>query len=91
MIENLEVENLEVAKYYYLNYGKQVEIVFRYKDNDACNISFFDYLHYWNGFETFHKIGSGNYCVKNGIELIRKATQPEIMSLIRFEIENGCI
>lgn len=85
---NKEEIVLEQGKIYYLDYGN-TQIVGRYKDSDVCNHNFYDLLHYWNGHETFRK--SKEYCVKNGIEIIRKASKSEIHHLIKHEIEHGCI
>ncbi len=80
---------LEQGKIYYLDYGNNTQIIGRYKGSDACQHFFYDLLHYWNGFESFR---CGNeYCVKSGIENIRRASKSEIHSLIRHEIENDCI
>ena len=80
---------LEQGKIYYLDYGTNTQIIGRYKEEDACNYIFYDLLHYWNGSETFRK--NTDYCVKSGIENIRRATKPEIHALLRFEIEFDCI
>ena len=76
------------GKIYFISYGKQTQLVVRFKETKTCEHHFFDHLHYWNGSEHFHKNGYG---VKNGIEEIRPATLPEKHLLIRFEIEGDCI
>ena len=81
---------MEQGKIYFISFGS-TQLVVRYKGDDACNYIFYDYLHYWNGFETFHKREEVNYCVKNGIEEIRVATLPEKHALIKFELEHNCI
>lgn len=82
---------LEIGKIYFIQFGSQTQIVGRYKDELNTNYLFFDHLHYWNGYETFHKRGQQNYCVKSGIEEIREATLPEKHALIKFELEYNCI
>lgn len=82
---------LEIGKIYFISFGSQTQLVVRYKGSDACNHLFFDHLHYWNSYETFHKRDQQNYCVKNGIEEIREATLPEKHTLLKFELENNCI
>ena len=80
----------EQGKIYYLDYGSNTQIIGRYKESDVCNHYFYDLLHYWNGYESFR--GGGNqYCVKNGIETIRRASKAEIHNLVKHEIENECI
>jgi len=74
---------------YYLDYGSNTQIVGRYKDSDATNHNFFDLIHYWNSSETFRS--RNEYCVKNGIENIRRATKAEKHRLFQFEMENDCI
>lgn len=81
---------MEQGKIYFISFGSQTQLVARYKDDDACNYNFFDYIHYWNSFETFRH-GKGMYCVQNGIEELRPATLPEKHALIKFEIEHNCI
>lgn len=84
-----ENEKLEKGKIYYLDYGSNTQIVGRYKESDTTNHIFYDLLHYWNGYETFRP--KEDYCCKNGIENIRRASKSEIHNLIKFEIENDCI
>lgn len=91
MSENkiLKTEELEQGKIYYLDYGSNTQIIGRYKNSDVCEHFFYDLLHYWNGFETFRK--GNQYCVKSGIENIRRASKAEIHNLIKHEIENDCL
>lgn len=80
---------MEQGKIYFLSYGGNTQIVGRYKDSDACNHNFYDLLHYWNGRETFRK--AMDYCCKAGITEIRRATKPEIHTLVRHEIDHDCL
>lgn len=80
---------MEQGKIYFLDFGGNTQIVGRYKDSDSCNHNFYDLLHYWNGYESFKY--NKEYCVKHGIEEIRRATKAEKHALIRFEIEHDCI
>lgn len=82
---------MQQGKIYFISFGSSTQLVVRYKDTDACNHFFYDHLHYWNSFETFHSREAINYCVKSGIEEIREATLPEKHALIKFELENNCI
>ncbi len=74
---------------YYISYGS-TSIVGRFINSDTCNYYFNAYIHNWQGYERFHG-GSSSYCVHSGVEEIRRATHPEIQSLIRQEIANGTI
>lgn len=87
----MEKIQMEQGKIYFISFGSSTQLVVRYKSDDACNYIFYDHLHYWNSFETFHKRDNVNYCVKNGIEEIREATLPEKHALIKFELEHNCI
>jgi len=80
---------LEQGKIYYLGYGNNTQIIGRFKDTDVCQHNFYDLLHYWNGYESFRH--TNQYCVKNGIEIIRRASMSEIQNLVDHEIEYGCI
>ena len=82
---------MEQGKIYFISFGSSTQLVVRYKSDDVCNYIFYDHLHYWNSFETFHKREGVNYCVKNGIEEMREATLPEKHALIKFELEYNCI
>ena len=85
----MEIIEMKQGLVYYLSYGGTL-IVGRYINSDACNYYFNSYLHNWSGYETFH--GSAcNYCVKSGLQEVRRATHPEIQSLIRKEIEHNTI
>lgn len=84
----LKTEELEQGKIYYLDYGNNKQIIGRYKNSDVCEHFFYDLLHYWNGYETFIK--GNQYCVKSGIENLRRASKAEIHNLVKFEIENDC-
>lgn len=83
----MPIEEMVQGKIYYISFGG-TELIGRYRRSDTCNRWFEAYLHYWAGFEAFHK---GPYCVKSGIEEIRRATQAEKMALLRFEIEHQTI
>lgn len=85
----MEKIELKQGFIYYLDYGNNTQIIGRYKDSDVCNHNFYDLIHYWNGFETFR--GNNQYCVKSGIETIRRASKSEIHNIVKFEIENDCI
>ena len=85
----LKTEELEEGKIYYLDYGSNTQIIGRYKNSDASNHNFYDLCHYWNGYETFKK--GIEYCVKAGIENLRRASKSEKHNLVKFEIENDCI
>ncbi len=87
-MDNLKTDELIQGKIYYVDYGNNTQIVFRYKSMEGYNIDFFDCLHYWNGYERFCK---NTYCVTSGIEQLRRATKAEIHTLVRHEIENDCI
>ena len=78
---------MEPGKIYFISFGG-TEVIGRYEKDDMCNYHFFAHLHYWNGFESFHP---GGYCVKHGIELIRRATPAEMHNLLRFEIAKETI
>ena len=79
----------EIGKIYYLDYGNNTQIIGRFSNETATNYYFYDLLHYWNGYETFrHK---DQYCVKSGIENVRRASKAEIHSLVKHEIENDCL
>lgn len=87
-MKNVELV-LEQGKIYYIDYGSNTQIVGRYRDSDKCNHNFYDLLHYWSGYESF--MSKGYYCVKAGIETIRRASKSEIHNLVKHEIENDCI
>ncbi len=87
----MEQIKMEQGKIYFISFGSSTQLVVRYKSDDVCNYFFFDHLHYWNSFESFHSRGHGNYCVKSGIEEIREATLPEKHALLKFELEHHCI
>ena len=80
---------MEQGKIYYLDYGNNTQIIGRFKDSETTKYNFYDLLHYWNGYESF-KCGD-QYCVKSGIETIRRASKSEIHNLVKHEIENDCI
>lgn len=79
---------LENGKIYFIDYGG-TSIIGRFKFDGTTNYTFYDYLHYWNGYETFYK--NSPYCVRSGIKEIRAASDSEKMNLVRFEIEHNCI
>ena len=87
----MEKIQMEVGKIYFISFGVSTQLVVKYKDEDVCNYLFFDYLHYWNSFETFYNGNHRNFCVKGGIEEIREATLPEKHALIKFELEHNCM
>lgn len=82
---------MEFNKIYFIQYSRNVQLVIRFREEQICNYIFFDHLHYWNGFETFHGSEQSNHCVKSGIEEIREATLPEKHLLLRHEIEHNLI
>ena len=82
---------MEQGKIYFISFGSQTQLVVRFKAEETSNYTFYDHLHYWNSFETFHAKDHYNYCVKTGIEEIRPATLPEKHALLKFEIEKNCI
>ena len=83
--------NMVQGKIYFISFGPNTQLVVRFKETDAVNHKFYDHLHYWNSFETFHDRSARNYCVLSGIEELREATLPEKHALIKFELENNCI
>lgn len=87
--EDIKIDDLQVGRIYSIDYGG-TNLIGKFRGTDACNILLYSYLHYWQGFETFYKVGN-NYCCKNGIVSIREATTCEKHTLIRKEIENNCI
>jgi len=89
MSKILETEELVQGRIYYIDYGSNTQIIGRYKDSDFMNHNFYDLLHYWNGYETFRS--SKQYCVKSGIENLRRASKSEKHNLIQKEIEYDCI
>jgi hypothetical protein len=82
---------MEVGKIYFISFGESTQLIVRYKGDDACNYNFFDHLHYWNGSENFYGLEHRNYCVKHGIEEMRRASLPEKHALINKELEHDCI
>lgn len=84
----MEKIKMEEGKIYYLSYGG-AELVGRFKCEDVCNYIFYAYIHYWAGREDFRQ--GEPYCVKSGLQEIRRATQTEKMALLRFEIEHETI
>jgi hypothetical protein len=83
-----EKTKLEVGKIYFIAYGENTQVVGRLSKENSMNYEFYDHLHYWNGYEKFHK---GGHCVTSGITEIRRATKPEKHALVRHEIDNDCI
>lgn len=79
---------MQVGKIYYISFGG-TEIVGRYKGEDTCHFLFYDYLHQWAGYETFHS--NGAYTVRTGITEIREATKTEKQALLRHSIANNTI
>ncbi len=84
------MEEMKPGLVYYISYGN-TSVVGRYITSDVCNHYFNATLHNWNGHETFVGGTKGTYCVKAFIMEVRRATHPEIQSLIRQEIANGTI
>lgn len=78
---------MEPGKAYYIDYGG-TQVIGRYISSDTTQHYFHGYLHYWAGHENFKTMG---YCVKSGIQSIRRASPAEIHNLVRFEIDNGTI
>lgn len=85
----MKEEDLEQGKIYSFEYGSNTQLIGRYRDSDSCNYFFYDLLHYWNGYEIFRQ--NNQYCVKSGVENIRRASKCEIYNLFKYEIENDCI
>jgi hypothetical protein len=79
---------MKQGKIYWISFGG-TQILGRFKYSDTCNHYFESYLHYWAGSESFK--GNEPYCVKHGIEDIRRATPAEKHSLLKFEIEHETI
>ena len=79
---------MEQGKIYWVSFGG-TQILGRFKESDVCHHFFESYLHYWAGSEDFRK--NQPYCVKNGIEEIRRATPAEKHALLKFEIEHETI
>lgn len=63
-----------------------VLLIVRYREQTTTDYLFFTHLQYWCGHENYF---SGGYCVKNGIEEIRQATDAERHTLFRHEVEKG--
>tara|TARA_R110000737_G_scaffold245838_1_gene256366 strand:- start:2530 stop:2784 length:255 start_codon:yes stop_codon:yes gene_type:complete len=84
----MEKIEMEVGKIYFLDY-EGVEIVGRFLKNETTQYIFFDFLHYWSGYEAFRQ--NKPYCIYSGIKNIRPASDAEKMNLVRFEIEHNCI
>lgn len=82
-----ELIEMMPGKIYYIDYGG-TQVIGRYKSSDTCNHYLFEELHYWAGFEAFHK---EPYCVKAGIQSIRDASAAEKHNLLRFAIEHQTI
>lgn len=87
----MEKIKMEQGKIYFISFGSQTQLVVRFKEDDGIRYLFYDHIHYWNSFETFHKRENLNFCVLHGIEELRPATLPEKHALIKFEIEHNCI
>ena len=87
--ETMDKVEMQQGKIYYLDYGGNTQIIGRFKNDETTRYVFFDLLHYWNGFESFRQ--NEPYCIHNGIENIRCASDSEKMNLVRFEIEYNCI
>lgn len=84
----LEFEKLEQGRIYFIAYGENTQVLGRFKEHQTTNLIFFDHLHYWNGSESFY---NGGYSVKSGITELRRATKPEIHTIVRHEIDNNCL
>lgn len=72
-----DILEMEQGRIYYLDYGNNTQIIGRFKDSDTCNHNFYDLLHYWNGYESFRM--KNQYCVKTGIENIRRASKAKFI------------
>lgn len=79
---------MEQGKIYYISFGG-TQVIGRYIESDVCNHWFYCQLHYWAGHEIFHS--GKTYCVKHGIEEIRRASPAEKHALLKFEIEHETI
>lgn len=75
------------GKIYCIDYGG-TQVIGRYKKSDTCYHYLYEELHYWSGFEAFHKEA---YCVKAGIQSIREASPAEKHNLLRHAIEHNTI
>jgi hypothetical protein len=82
-----DVIEMEEGKAYVIDYGG-TQVIGRFRNADTTQYYFHAYLHYWAGHETFNVSG---YCVKSGVQEIRRASPAEIHNLIRFEIDKGTI
>lgn len=81
--------DLKPFKIYSITYAG-TQLIARYRGDDVCKHLLYDYLHYWQGFETFYSgKNNNNYCVKNGIDEIREATPAEKQALIKKELETN--
>lgn len=87
----LKPTDLIPGKIYFISFSINTQLVGRFKELETCNIIFFDYLHYWNSYESFRSSPLDAWCVKSGIEELREATLVEKHALIKFELENNCI
>ena len=85
----LKPKELEHGKIYFVSYGGNTQLVFRFDRDETTQFYYFDALHYWNGFETFRK--GSSYCCHSHISELRAATKAEKHALLRFEIEYDCI
>jgi hypothetical protein len=83
------IKYLRQGKIYFVSYGENTQLVFRFKKDTCTQFYYYDALHYWNGFESFYK--NEGYCVHSNISELRPATKPEKHLLLRFEIEHDCI
>jgi hypothetical protein len=82
---------MEIGKIYFISFGGNTQIVGRYQNSDGMRYYFYDLLHYWNGSESFHHEEMSCYCVKSGIDEIRRASKAEKHALINKELEYDCI
>lgn len=69
---------------YHIDFGG-VQLIARYKESDTTHHYFHSLIHIWGEFEEFRR---ETYCVKSGIESIRRATREEADKLSFQEITN---
>lgn len=77
-----------IGKIYHISYGENTQVIGMVKSIETMKISFFNHLHYWNGYESFHQKGE---CVTSGIEEIREATKCEKHNYFKSALEKDAI
>lgn len=85
----MEPKDMKIGKVYMLDYGG-TQVLGRFKGDDTTQYLFYEYLHYWAGFEAIHH-GDNLWCEKSGIESIREASPAEKHALLKFAIEHNTI